>query len=79
MFMRPTAHQRLCVDCHGIEGLWRFLYYHKDRRNPYHESKINPSFVNDQNEKSARDAGKHTPKPVEMTPSLPFSPSGEGP
>jgi len=34
MFLRPAAHQSLCVDCHGIETLWRFLYYHKANRNP---------------------------------------------
>jgi hypothetical protein len=79
MFMRPTAHQRLCVDCHGIEGLWRFGYYHKGRRNPYPENKVNPSFVDDQNEKSARDAGENTPKAGEMTPSQPFSSSGTEP
>ena len=29
------AEPRLCIDCHGLEGLWRFLYYHKPYRNPY--------------------------------------------
>jgi hypothetical protein len=33
-FLRPVAQQSLCADCHGEETLWRFLYYHKDRRNP---------------------------------------------
>lgn len=33
-FLRPSAQQSLCADCHGEETLWRFLYYHKDRRNP---------------------------------------------
>jgi predicted CXXCH cytochrome family protein len=33
MFLRPT-HQTLCTDCHGIEVLWRFLYYHKAGRHP---------------------------------------------
>ena len=30
-FLRPTGSKSLCADCHGIESLWRFLYYHKDR------------------------------------------------
>lgn len=30
-FLRPTKHKRLCADCHGIESLWRYLYYHHDR------------------------------------------------
>lgn len=34
MFLRPQAHQGLCVDCHGAETLWRFLYYHKEQRKP---------------------------------------------
>jgi predicted CXXCH cytochrome family protein len=42
MFLRPTECQGLCVDCHGMEALWRFLYYHKERRNPYAERKENP-------------------------------------
>jgi predicted CXXCH cytochrome family protein len=33
MFLRPAS-QSLCVDCHGIEALWRFLYYHRANRNP---------------------------------------------
>jgi predicted CXXCH cytochrome family protein len=33
-FLRPQASQGLCVDCHGIETLWRFLYYHKEQRKP---------------------------------------------
>ncbi|MHC4743793.1 MAG: hypothetical protein ACYS8Z_17900, partial [Planctomycetota bacterium] len=33
-FLRPKAQQSLCADCHGDETLWRFLYYHKDRRAP---------------------------------------------
>lgn len=35
MFLWPAAHQSLCVDCHGIETVWRFLYYHKANRNPH--------------------------------------------
>ena len=35
MFLRPAKYKRVCVDCHGIETLWRYLYYHKDRRNPH--------------------------------------------
>jgi hypothetical protein len=35
MFLRSPGHQGLCADCHGIETLWRFLYYHQERRNPY--------------------------------------------
>jgi len=33
-FLRPQASQGLCVDCHGAETLWRFLYYHKEQRKP---------------------------------------------
>jgi predicted CXXCH cytochrome family protein len=33
MFLR-AAPQTLCVDCHGVEALWRFLYYHRAGRNP---------------------------------------------
>jgi len=42
MFLRSTAHQELCIDCHGIETLWRFLYYHKENRNPSVERNLNP-------------------------------------
>jgi predicted CXXCH cytochrome family protein len=35
MFLRPMTYRKLCVDCHGAETLWRFLYYHKENRNPY--------------------------------------------
>ena len=31
-----------CADCHGMEALWRFLYYHEERRNPYIERDVNP-------------------------------------
>lgn len=34
MFLKQGTKQRLCADCHGIEALWRFLYYHKATRNP---------------------------------------------
>ncbi len=40
-FLRPTEHQGLCADCHGMETLWRFLYYHKEHRNPYPERNVN--------------------------------------
>ena len=30
-FLRPYAQQNLCVDCHGKEGIWRYLYFHKRR------------------------------------------------
>ena len=30
----PRWDSSLCIDCHGIEALWRFLYYHKENRNP---------------------------------------------
>jgi hypothetical protein len=40
MFLRPQAHQGLCVDCHGAETLWRFLYYHKEQRNPLPERDV---------------------------------------
>ncbi len=36
---------QLCADCHGIEALWRFLYYHKDRRNPHPEHEMDPLSV----------------------------------
>jgi formate-dependent nitrite reductase cytochrome c552 subunit len=42
MFLRSTEHQGLCADCHGIEALWRFAYYHKEHRNPYAERRIYP-------------------------------------
>jgi predicted CXXCH cytochrome family protein len=42
MFLRSAVHRGLCVDCHGIETLWRFLYYHKERRNPYPGRNLNP-------------------------------------
>jgi predicted CXXCH cytochrome family protein len=34
-FLRNTARRELCIDCHGFEALWRFLYYHESRRNPH--------------------------------------------
>jgi predicted CXXCH cytochrome family protein len=44
-FLRPMTYQKLCVDCHGAETLWRFLYYHKENRNPYpeHSSSLQPA------------------------------------
>jgi predicted CXXCH cytochrome family protein len=36
-FLRYTEHQGLCADCHGIEALWRFMYYHNENRNPHTE------------------------------------------
>ena len=33
-FLRTQTQQQLCVDCHGMEGLWRYLYYHRDKRKP---------------------------------------------
>jgi predicted CXXCH cytochrome family protein len=41
MFLRSTEHRGLCVDCHGVETLWRFLYYHKEHRNPHAERNVN--------------------------------------
>lgn len=38
MFLRPTKVHSLCMDCHGIETIWRYLYYHKDNRNPFNRS-----------------------------------------
>ena len=32
---RLAARHRICADCHGTETLWRFLYYHKELRNPH--------------------------------------------
>jgi predicted CXXCH cytochrome family protein len=40
-FLRSAEHQGLCADCHGMEALWRFLYFHNERRNPYVERKEN--------------------------------------
>ena len=34
VFLRPTARPRLCIDCHGLEALWRFLYFHHTHRTP---------------------------------------------
>jgi len=34
MFLRPGTHQQLCIDCHGAEGLWRYLYFHQAGRKP---------------------------------------------
>ena len=42
MFLRPAKNQELCVDCHGAETLWRFLYYHKENRNPHTNRNSNP-------------------------------------
>ncbi len=33
MFLR-TGHQTLCADCHGVQALWRFLFFHNANRNP---------------------------------------------
>ncbi len=33
MFLR-TGRQTLCADCHGVQGLWRFLFFHNANRNP---------------------------------------------
>jgi predicted CXXCH cytochrome family protein len=40
-FLRPMTYQKLCVDCHGVETLWRFLYYHEEKRNPHPERDTN--------------------------------------
>jgi predicted CXXCH cytochrome family protein len=42
-FLRSETNQALCADCHGVETLWRFLYYHKDNRNPYPDRDLNPA------------------------------------
>jgi predicted CXXCH cytochrome family protein len=42
MFLRPARSQELCVDCHGAETLWRFLYFHKENRNPRSNYNSNP-------------------------------------
>jgi predicted CXXCH cytochrome family protein len=34
MFLRTAARKGFCIDCHGFESLWRFLYYHRADRNP---------------------------------------------
>ena len=44
-FLRSAGHRQLCADCHGIEALWRFLYYHKDQRNPHPEREMDPLSV----------------------------------
>ncbi|UCD00221.1 MAG: cytochrome c3 family protein [Phycisphaerales bacterium] len=41
-FLRPETNQGLCADCHGVETLWRFLYYHKEQRNPYPDRNLTP-------------------------------------
>lgn len=41
MFLRPGAQQSLCVDCHGMETLWRYLYYHQANRNPHPQREFN--------------------------------------
>ena len=35
VFLRNAARKGLCIDCHGFEALWRFLYYHTSHRNPH--------------------------------------------
>lgn len=42
-FLRSTQNQGFCSDCHGMEALWRFLYYHKECRNPIIERETNTS------------------------------------
>jgi predicted CXXCH cytochrome family protein len=32
-FLR-TGRQTLCADCHGVQALWRFLFFHNANRNP---------------------------------------------
>jgi len=55
-FLRPMARQSLCADCHGDEALWRFLYYHKERRNPHPDRNLNQPSGNHKNENSVRNA-----------------------
>jgi hypothetical protein len=38
--------------------LWRFLYYHKENRNPNPGHNLNPAFLDAGNKKSEPDAGK---------------------
>ncbi len=33
MFLR-RGQQTLCADCHGVQALWRFLFFHNANRNP---------------------------------------------
>lgn len=33
-FLRRASGQSLCRDCHGPEALWRYLYFHREIRNP---------------------------------------------
>ena len=35
MFLRPFTRPQLCIDCHGIEAIWRFLYFHRKMRTLY--------------------------------------------
>ena len=35
VFLRNASHKGLCIDCHGFEALWRYLYFHQPHRNPY--------------------------------------------
>jgi len=46
-FLRPAGRLQLCADCHGAEALWRYLYYHQDRRNPHPERRMNPLSVDE--------------------------------
>ena len=51
MFLRPAMHHGICVDCHGAETLWRFLYYHKVYRNPHTERNSNSLSLTPANER----------------------------
>jgi predicted CXXCH cytochrome family protein len=33
-FLKPGVAEKVCSDCHGLEGLWRYLYFHQENRTP---------------------------------------------
>lgn len=41
-FLRPYSQQNLCVDCHGREAIWRYLYFHKKRTFPSRQIQNQP-------------------------------------
>ncbi len=41
-FLRPYSQQNLCVDCHGREAIWRYLYFHKRRTSPSRQIQNQP-------------------------------------
>ncbi len=43
-FLRPLIHERVCKDCHGIDSLFQFKYFHKagNRKKANHASQGSP-------------------------------------